>query len=104
MALTRAELHGRWVHSHEEDADDERVYRPADYPFPPSRGRDSFELRPDGTATEWTPGATDRSVAKEGRWTLERGGRVALRGPHEAKAHRVLEVVSLAPDRLVVKR
>jgi len=37
-----------WVHSHEEDSDEEMVFRPAAYEFPPSRGRRSFELKPDG--------------------------------------------------------
>lgn len=37
-------LQRRWLHSHEEDTADVRVYRPAEYPFPPARGRDGFEF------------------------------------------------------------
>jgi len=39
--IKRAQVAGRWVHSHEEDTDDEMVFRAADsgYAFPPSRGR-----------------------------------------------------------------
>ena len=46
-----------WVHSHEEDTETEMVFRPASHPFPRSRGRRSFELRPDGTFVEGPSGA-----------------------------------------------
>ncbi len=45
------QLIGHWRHSHEEDeANDIAVFRPVDFPFPPSRGRAEFELLPDGQA------------------------------------------------------
>jgi hypothetical protein len=47
-----------WVHSHEEDSDEEMVFRPAAYEFPPSRGRRSFELKPDGILAEGGIGPT----------------------------------------------
>src|ERR1041384_5695638 len=49
-----------WVHSHEEDTDTEMVLRPAGYKFPPSRGRSSFELKPDGRTDELYVGRTVR--------------------------------------------
>ncbi len=39
------ELFQHWMHSHEEDSGDVQVYRPADYDFPPARGRRGFELQ-----------------------------------------------------------
>src|SRR5262245_50526487 len=39
QAALPEEVFGRWVHSREEDAGGVRVFRPADYQFPPSRGR-----------------------------------------------------------------
>jgi hypothetical protein len=63
-------LHGRWVHSHEEDGDDEEVFRPASYAFPPARGRSSIELRPDGTYVERSPGPDDRPQESSGDWSL----------------------------------
>jgi hypothetical protein len=52
--IERAQVEGRWVHSHEEDTDDETVFRAADsgYAFPPSRGREALELRV--IASTWT--------------------------------------------------
>jgi hypothetical protein len=90
------ELMRHWVHSHEEDAGDVRVYRPADYDFPPARGRRGFELRPGGELVTYGPGATDRPEAATGRWSFSDSGRVKLGGEE-------LEIVSVSPDRLEVR-
>jgi hypothetical protein len=90
-------LAGRWVHSHEEDGDGELVFRPADYAFPPSRGREAFELRPDGSYTGSVPGPADKPEPTEGQWVLEEGGRLRLGG-------RVLEITEAAGDVLKVRR
>jgi hypothetical protein len=97
-----AALRRRWVHSHEEDTEGERVFRPASYAFPPSRGRSAFELRVDGSFAESTPGATDRPEETEGgTWKLE-GDRLELRAPDGST--RTLKVETAEPDRLVVRR
>lgn len=92
----------RWVHSHEEDTEHEMVFRPADRPLPPSRGRTRFELRPDGTFLESRPGPTDAPEEHEGKWELENGQKLVLEGGPEGR--RVLEITSAEPDRLVVKK
>jgi hypothetical protein len=89
------ELMRRWIHSHEEDAGELRVYRPADWDFPPARGRRGFELRPGGEVRLYGPGATDRPEATTGRWASSEG---RLRLGDEG-----LEIVSLESDRLVVR-
>jgi hypothetical protein len=91
-----AELMRHWVHSHEEDSGDERVYRPSDHDFPPARGRRGFEPLPGGELLVYGPGATDRPEATTGRWSASGPGRVKL-GDEE------LEIVSVSPDRLVVR-
>jgi hypothetical protein len=90
------ELLKHWVHSHEEDTGDLRVYRPADYDFPPARGRRGFELKPDGRLLVYGPGADDRPEATTGRWESSDGGRVRL-GDEE------FEIVSVEPDRLSLR-
>ncbi len=78
MTEVRAEaLHGSWVHSHEEGADAEMVFRPATRPMPPARGRMAFELRPDGTYVDRSPGPADVPVESTGSWSLE-GGRLII--------------------------
>jgi hypothetical protein len=97
MAELPAELlRQHWVHSREEDSGDLRVYRPADYDFPPARGRRGFELRPDGEMLVYGPGADDRPEATTGTWSAAGPGRVKL-GDDE------YEIVSLSPDQLVVR-
>ena len=102
--VTRQVLQGRWMHSHEEDTPHEIVFRPASFRFPPSRGRASFELKPDGTLIERAPGPTDRAQETHGQWDLEGGHRLAFRKAPGGDPHRVLEVVSADAERLVVKR
>ena len=100
MTAERDQLAGRWVHSHEEDTDDEMVFRAADsgYAFPPSRGREAIELRPDGTYAGTVPGPVDKPVPGDaGEWTLEDGKRLRL-------GDRVLEVTSVEGGVLKVRR
>jgi hypothetical protein len=95
----RDRLAGRWVHSHEEDSADEMVFRSADYAFPPSRGREAIELRPDGSYAGTVPGPVDKPVAGDtGQWTLEDDGRRLRLGD------RVLDVTSVGDGVLRVRR
>ena len=94
----RDRLAGRWVHSHEEDSDDELVFRPAGYAFPPSRGREAIELHPDGSYAGSVPGPVDKPEATGGEWTLEDDGRRLRLGD------RVLEITEAGDDVLKVRR
>jgi hypothetical protein len=95
-------LHQQWVHSHEEDHDDDMVFRPASFKFPPSRGRRSIDLRGDGTVGHTRPGPTDRRAASEGRWEID-GRTLKLFPASESPPTEVLRIVSAAPDRLVLR-
>ena len=98
-------LSQHWVHSHEEDSDTEMVFRPASYAFPPSRGRTSFDLRPDGGLIERGPGPTDRSEQTEGKWQLDANRNLVFyQGSQEGSASRVLRLASADANRLVVKK
>jgi hypothetical protein len=101
--VARDVLVGSWTHSHEEDSGDLVVYRPTSYAFPRSRGRDSFELAADGSLVERAIGPADRSVPSPGRWELSEDGRLVLR-PGAGGPERAFEVVSAAPDLLVLRR
>jgi hypothetical protein len=96
VADVPAELMRHWVHSHEEDSGDVRVYRPADYDFPPARGRRGFEPLPGGELRVFGPGADDRPEATTATWSASGSGRVRLGGEE-------LEIVSVSPDRLELR-
>ncbi len=103
MASYRDEtLYGRWVHSHEEDSDGEMVFRPATHSFPPARGRASFDLRPDGTYLESSPGPVDRPEQASGSWSLE-NDRLVLSGEGDRPGHS-WEVATAEGDRLTLKK
>jgi hypothetical protein len=92
----------RWVHSSEEDTDDEMVFRPADSPLPPARGRTSLEFRADGTYVEGTPGPVDVPEAATGSWSLD-GARLVLEA-EGSEPNRALEITGAEPDRLTIKK
>jgi hypothetical protein len=95
-----ASLVGSWSHSHEEDAEGVQVFRPTDYEFPPSRGRTSFTLRPDGTAVAGLPGPDDRGISTDdGTWQLQ-GDVLHVRCPGWTATY---VVVSAAPRRLELR-
>ena len=102
MTIDRSALERAWLHSHEDDTPDGTVYRPADYAFPPSRGRQGFELRPDGSCLGTTPGPTDRPEEAAGTWELTDDDTLVLSLPGEPDQR--LRVRDLSEDRLVVER
>src|SRR5712692_10578064 len=76
--VDRRALARKWVHSHEEDTPDKTVFRPETYKFPPSRGRKSFELRPDGTMVHSGIGPDDRPSSRTGLWQLKDANTLVL--------------------------
>ena len=101
MTVDRSALERRWVHSHEEDAPGEMVFRPADHDFPPSRGRLAFEFRPDGSYAEAAIGPADVPLAVTGSWRLDDDELVISREA-ATEPERRLRVKAAEPDRLVV--
>lgn len=101
MTVDRSALERRWVHSHEEDAPGEMVFRPAEHGFPPSRGRLAFELRPDGSYAEAAIGPADVPLDVTGTWTLDDDVLVIARD-EQNEPERLLRVKAVDPDRLVV--
>ena len=93
-------LQGHWVHSHEEDGEEETVFRPKSHPLPPSRGRRALDLRADGSYEESFPGPVDLPEAHAGRWSLD-GDLLRL----EPAGDRPAETwqVGAAGDRLVLR-
>jgi hypothetical protein len=88
------------VHSHEEDTDDEMVFRSAasGYEFPRSRGRQALELHEDGSYAGSVPGPADKpEAAGEGGWAIEEGNKLVL-------PDRVLEITAAEGDVLRVRK
>jgi hypothetical protein len=93
----------RWVHAHEEDNDEEMVFRPSEHPLGPSRGRTSFELRADGTFSESGLGAADVPEEASGTWRLDRDS-IVLSEAAPGGVPRVLPIASADQQRLVIRK
>ncbi len=102
--VTTDVLHQQWRHMHEEDTPDEMVFRPAYYGFPPSRGRTSFDLRPDGSLVEGGISPTDRPQKTEGTWRIEDNGKLFFYSGFSSEPSQVLQIASVDQDRLVIKK
>jgi hypothetical protein len=95
-----------WIHSHEEDTENEMVFRPADYDFPLSRGRSGFELKPDHKLIELNIAAADGSEEASGSWKLEISddeNMILQLKPHDSPT-RQLSIRSINNDRLIVEK
>ena len=97
------EVSGGWVHAHEEDTEEQMVFRPVGTDLPPSRGRMSFELRPDGTFAETGLGASDVPEEATGSWSVE-GETITLSEGATQAVPREMAVVSADEDRLVIRK
>jgi hypothetical protein len=102
--IDRKALAQKWVHSHEEDTDDEMVFRPASYAFPPARGRKSFELDAGGRLVTSGIGPDDRPAPGHGQWQLEGSDKLALEPAGPGARKTVMQILQVAPDKLVVKK
>jgi hypothetical protein len=102
--IDRNALRQHWVHSHEEDTETEKVYRPASFAFPRSRGRSAMALKPGGELVETGIGPTDRPQESRGSWKLEEDDTLSIYETGKKKPVRTMKIVSLDKDRLVVKK
>ncbi len=87
-------LYNHWVHSHEEDTEEAKVYRPGSYEFPPSRGREGFQVLEDGTFLYHAIAPADGNITKKGIWKWEDGKLKAYmdEGKEPEMAMEVMEV------------
>jgi len=95
----------RWIHSFEEDSVQAQVYRPQSWDFPLSRRpREGFELRADGTAQLFLPGAEDRPEAADASWTEEEGQLLIRAVKKGSRGPLTLSIIEAATDKLLVRR
>jgi hypothetical protein len=102
--INRDLLHQKWVHAHEEDTPTETVYRPVGYELPLARGRTGFELKPDQTVTNVGIGRADVPEETAGSWELEEDDVPTLRIQLNTGETQQLPILSVAGERLVVRK
>ncbi len=97
-------LIGAWLHSHEDDTEEIKVYRPAGYDFPPSRGRVGFNLMEGGECIYYGIAPADGSTNEPASWRWEGGNTLVITPKEEGASEMVLEVVSVGEGMLKVKK
>ena len=99
------QLFKHWQHSFEEDRGDIQVFRPTEYPFPPARGRDGIEFRPDGTSIRYAIGRGDAPAPQPGRWQMTGQNKLQLQSQGgSGAAGNNLEIVRVDDSILEVRR
>ena len=105
MAADEKILVGTWLHAHEEDAATEAVYRPADFDFPPARGRRGYEFHPDHTGAYIGIAARDGAARTSCRWRLRKKGKsLEIELTFDDGRKEVLRVALLDKERLVLRK
>jgi hypothetical protein len=96
-------LFQRWIHSYEEDTEEAEVFRPPSYEFPPSRGREGFDIRKDGSFALLGPGRSDRSTAIAGHW-VRSSDSILVVTFEENYLNRRIQIIEVKPQILRIKR
>ena len=99
-------LIGSWMHAWEEDTAEVIVYRPADYAFGPSRGRDGYEFQSGGILVYHGFGPADEPLTSVGEWGWHSGDEIHLvvNDPQGAYIDETLRIVSCDAETLQVER
>ena len=99
-------LIGSWLHAWEEDTPEMIVYRPADYPFGPSRGRDGYEFQAGGALVYHGFGPADGPLTSPGAWAWTATDRIHLtvNDPRGAYIDETLRIMSCDANVLQVER
>ena len=100
----KPDLAGVWIEIREDSTDDKVVFRPVDFPIPPSRGgRRQLDLDASGTAKQFQAGPADKpEQAGNGSWSLQDDARtlnISLPGWEG-----VYDVEEATEDMLVLRR
>ncbi len=104
MTISRELLYGRWLHAHEEDTNDEMVFRAATADLPPSRGRKGLELSSDGSYAEIRPGRDDRPESYSGTWGVEAGDWLVVEPGEGDASRRAMRIIAADGDAIVVRK
>ena len=93
-----------WIHSHEEDTQDLRIYRPANHSFPPSRGRVGFDFHESGKLDYYAIGRADGPEQLSGSWAIEGSDLIKITVNSQRIQPFELQVISCDDQVLKVRR
>ncbi|AHM61476.1 hypothetical protein D770_16110 [Flammeovirgaceae bacterium 311] len=98
-------LMGSWIHSHEEDHSGNQVYRHPSYDFPPSRGRERFDLRSDGRIYYYGIAPNDGAANLiEGKWIPINERTIEVSFPGNSEKDFSAELIEMSSERLIIRK
>jgi hypothetical protein len=97
-------LFKHWIHSFEEDTASAKVYRPKGYAFPRARGREGFELKPDGVYIRYDIGRGDGNVGVTGTWKQIGPRLIEVRTADGAAASERLQILTYDDKVLTLRK
>jgi hypothetical protein len=97
-------LFRRWQHSFEEDHDGVQVYRPAEFNFPPARGRSGLEFQPDGAFIRYAIGRGDAPAPQPGRWRMAAPSRWNVQQDSPGAAEQTIDIVRVDDQILEIRQ
>ncbi len=103
LAQLPPEVFKHWIQSRE-DIDNRKnvsVFRPSDYPFPPSRGRRGFEIKRNGVFILHEIGRTDRPVKLVGKYTVD--GPDGIKVYLEDRNPFILKIIAIEDDGRILR-
>jgi hypothetical protein len=88
----------KWLRHREIEGDDVRIYRPIDYKFPLSRGREGLEFRKNGefVSYEIAPGCGIEEF--QGKWEAIGESKIKVTFQDKSKKSRLLNIISCEED------
>lgn len=89
-AINADNLIGEWVHSHEEDSDNSKVFRLSSYEFPPSRGREKINLKEKGSLVYTPISSNDLPKSYNGTWKVDKS-ELILEFDNKKKTFKIIE-------------
>ena len=104
MSIQENHLVKKWLHLHEEDTATQLVYRPADYAFPPARGRRGYEFLPNHSCNYIGISPRDGPATESCSWEWKAGEPPEIVLSFARGRKDVLRVISLDSDRLIVQK
>lgn len=92
-------LYQYWIHSYEEDDQTKNVYRLSSFKFPPSFGREAFEIKKDGVVIFYSPGKDDRRISINGELEIKGPDLVNIKTKNLN-----MKILSCENDRLIIQQ
>ncbi|MDX5348757.1 MAG: hypothetical protein LPJ89_03335 [Hymenobacteraceae bacterium] len=102
--VQEALLQKTWLHSHEEDQGEIRVYRPNTYDFPPSHGRTGFTFEPNGVFKQYDIAPTDGLEEHLGKWEIVKDDLIRISFSEKNVPGYEIKIEAVEDDVLKIKR